>query len=186
MTTVTPGFSLQVDGVTGVCPAGERWAEENILEKKIPVLSCEGPCIRGDIARLAANRVASEAPFARACYAETALVPHSAMARWVKEADQVVVIDGCFLSCFGRILNNLVDQAKITHIDALRFYKKYTDVFYMEDVPEAERQDTARQVAEKILSELRNTMAPSGPSAGCEGENEANKPSVSDCPGCSD
>lgn len=155
MGAVTPDFSVEVDGVKGVCPAGERWAEDKIRNGRIPVLSCEGPCVRGDIARLAANRVASEAPFARACYAETAFVPHSAMARWVKEADQVVVIDGCFLKCFGRILVNLVHPRKIIHVDALPLYQKYTDVFHMDDVPDAERQETARQVAEKILPELR-------------------------------
>ena len=159
MTAKTPDFSIQVDGVSGVSPAGERWAEQQIIDKRIPVLACEGPCVRGDIARLAANRIANEAPFARACYAETAFVPHSAMARWVKAADRVVMVDGCFLKCFGRILNNLVDQDKITHIDALSVYHKYTDVFYMEDVPEAERQETARQVAEKLLPRLRAAVA---------------------------
>ena len=158
MNTTTEGFSIQVDGVKGVCPAGEKWAEQNILNKKIPVLSCEGPCVRGDIARLAANIVSKDEQFARACYAETALVPHSVMARWVKEADRVVMIDGCFLKCIGRVLNNLVDEEKILHIDALSLYKKYTDVFYMEDVPEAERKDTASHVAAKILSALRETV----------------------------
>ncbi len=158
MNTATEDFSIQVDGVKGVCPAGEKWAEQNIANKKIPVLSCEGPCVRGDIARLAANIVSKEEPFARACYAETALVPYSAMTRWVKEADKVVMIDGCFLKCIGRILKNLVDEEKIVHIDALSLYKKYTDVFYMEDVPEAERKDTASHVAAKILSALRKTV----------------------------
>ena len=158
MTKSTPDFSIRVDGVRGVCPAGERWAEQNIAEKRIPVLSCEGPCVRGDIARLAANIVSNEEPFARACYAETAFVPHSAMARWVKEADQIVMIDGCFLKCIGRIMNNLTDEEKIVHIDALALYKKYTDVFYMEDIPDAERKETARQVADKILSSLKDTL----------------------------
>jgi uncharacterized metal-binding protein len=159
MAKATPDFSIQVDGVKGVCPAGEKWAEQMIAEKRIPVLACEGPCIRGDIARLAANQVAKEEPFARACYAETAFVPHSAMVRWVQEADQVVMIDGCFLRCFGRVLNNLVDEEKITHIDALSLYNKYTDVFSMEDVPEDERRETAQEVAERILAELRASMA---------------------------
>ena len=156
MTKVTQDFTLQVDGVKGVCPAGEAWAEQMILEKKIPVLSCEGPCVRGDIARRAANLVAQEEPFARACFPETFFVPHSSMARWVKEADQVVMIDGCFLKCIGRILNNQVDQEKIIHIDALSLYKKYTDLFDMDDVPEAERIDTARHVADQILPSLRD------------------------------
>jgi hypothetical protein len=52
---VISDFTVQVDGVKGVCPAGEAWAEVKILLHKIPVLSCEGPCVRGDIARRAAN-----------------------------------------------------------------------------------------------------------------------------------
>ncbi len=168
MNTVTRDFELQVDGVKGICPAGEKWAEQNISNKKIPVLSCEGPCVRGDIARLAANLVSKEEPFARACYAETALVPHSAMARWVKEADRVVMIDGCFLKCIGRVLNNLTDEEKIIHIDALTLYKKYTDVFYMEDVPEAERKETARLVADQILPALKAAIDPH-PGQACAG-----------------
>ncbi len=157
MTPKTGDFTLQVDGVKGVCPAGEAWAEQQILQKKIPVLACEGPCVRGDIARRAANMVGKEEPFARACYAETFLVPYSSMTRWVKQADKVVMIDGCFLKCIGRVLNNLVDEERIVHIDALQLYHKYTDVFDMEDVPEAERIETARQVADQILPSLRGS-----------------------------
>ena len=155
MKKVTEDFTVQVDGVKGVCPAGEAWAQQSILEKRIPVLSCEGPCVRGDIARRAADIVAQEEPFRRACYPETAFVPHSSMARWVKEADKVVVIDGCFLKCIGRVVNNLVEEEAVVHIDALRLYNKYTDLFAMEDVPEVERIDTARDVAAQILPGLR-------------------------------
>jgi uncharacterized metal-binding protein len=154
MKKVTQDFAVQVDGVKGVCPAGEAWAEEMIQQRKIPVLACEGPCVRGDIARRAANVVGEEEPFGRACFPEVFFVPHSGMARWVKEADKVVMIDGCFLKCIGRVLNNLVDEEKIVHIDALSLYHKYTDVFHMEGVPEAERIDTARQVADQILPSL--------------------------------
>ncbi len=154
MSAKTEDFTLQVDGVKGLCPAGEAWADDRILQKKIPVLACEGPCIRGDIARLAANKVAKEAPFGRACYAEALLVPHSSMARWVKEADKVVMIDGCFFNCIGRVLNNLVDKEKIVHFDAMQFYDGYTDLFDMEAVPEVERIETANQVAGKIIPTL--------------------------------
>jgi uncharacterized metal-binding protein len=127
-----------------------------MIEKKIPVLSCEGPCIRGEIARLAANIVAREKPYGRTCYAEVALVPHSSMAQWVQHAQKIIMIDGCFLSCIGRVLQNLVDERKIVHIDALPLHKKYGDVFSMDDVPEAERKAVARLVADKILDLLKD------------------------------
>ena len=42
MNNSTPDFSLNVDGVEGKCPAGEKHALENIAEGKIP-----GPFLRG-------------------------------------------------------------------------------------------------------------------------------------------
>src|SRR6266567_1896905 len=125
----TPDFSLEVEGVNGVCPAGERWAQQQIEEARIPVFSCEGPCIRGEIARLAANLVATEQPYARCCHAETFFVPHSGMARWAKGAEKVVMIDGCFLKCHGRALKNLVGEEKMVHFDAFFLYKKSTEYF---------------------------------------------------------
>lgn len=158
MDAYTSDFSLAVEGVKGFCPAGEAFAKRAITERKIPVLACEGPCIRGEIARQAANLVAQELPsYARACFAETFFVPHSSMARWVKEADKSVVIDGCFLKCNGRALKGLVAEGTMIDIDALPMYKKYTDVFLMEDVPEQERKAVARQVADKIITMLKET-----------------------------
>jgi len=158
MKKVSEDFIIQGDGVKGVCSAAEAWAEEKILLKKIPVLACESACIRGDIARRVANLVGREEPFGRACCAEALFVPHSSMARWIKQADKVVMVNGCFLKCMGRVLNNLVDREKIIHIDALQHYNKYCDVFYMEDIPEVERIETARQVADRILPILLRSV----------------------------
>lgn len=156
MGAYTTDFSIEVEGVNGFCPAGETYAKQQIAKKTIPVLSCEGPCIRGEIARLAANLIAKEVPaLARACHAETFFVPHSAMAEWVKGAEKTVMVDGCFLKCHGRVLKNLVGDEKVIQIDALPFYRKYTDVFLMDDVPEEERKTIARQVADKIIAKLK-------------------------------
>jgi uncharacterized metal-binding protein len=157
MSTYTPNFTLEVESVEGVCPAGEVYAKQTKAEGKIPVFSCEGPCIRGEIARLVANYVAQELPsLARACHAETFMVPHSAMAQWVKGADTTVMIDGCFLQCHGRVLRKLIGEDKVIQMDAYPLYKKYTDIFLMEDVPEEERKAVARQVADRIIATLKH------------------------------
>lgn len=151
----TPDFSLEVQGIKGSCPAGEAYAKQQVAAKTIPVLTCEGPCIRGEIARLAGNLIAQEVPtLARACHAEAFFVPHSTMTSWVKGADKIVMIDGCFLKCHGRILNKLVGEEKVVHIDALPLYNKFTNIFLMDDVPESERKAVARQVADKIKTAL--------------------------------
>lgn len=151
-------FGIAVDGITGVCPAGEAFAERQIAEKKTPVFACEGPCIRGEIARLAANIVSREVPgHARACHAETFFVPHSAMLRWVKGADRSVVIEGCFLRCHTRVLDNLIEPERVVRIDALQIHRKYSDIFLMDDVPEEERKATARDVADRIIQMLADS-----------------------------
>ena len=155
MAKSTPDFSIDVSAVKGFCPAGEEHAKQNIAAKKTPVLACEGPCIRGEVARLAANIVTEEAPYARCCYAEAFLVPHSGMTTWVKEADEVIVIDGCFLKCIGRVAENMVDKDKIINIDAYPLYKEYTETFLYTDVPEDTRNQLAHQVADKVLKKLR-------------------------------
>jgi hypothetical protein len=148
-------FSISVSGTSSRCQVGEKVAERNIAERRIPVLSCEGACIRGEIARLAANLVAKQKGYARACHGEFFSVPASAMSRWVKEAGKVVLIDGCFLRCHGRIIENLVGKDSLRQFDALSVYRKYTDVFDIDDVPEEARRETARQVADSVLSALK-------------------------------
>ena len=163
MDTHTKEFSLQVEGVKGTCPAGERYANEQMARQRVPVFSCEGPCIRGEIARLAANLVAKEVPgLARACHAETFFVPHSAMSGWVRSAERSVMIDGCFLKCHGRVLRKLVPAETVTHFDALPFYGKYADVFLADDVPEEERRAMARKVADGIIARLKEDGFPGG------------------------
>src|SRR5512136_2753250 len=152
-------FTLTVDDTKAVCAIREMAGKRSIDEKKIPVISCEGACIRGEIARLAAHMVAKEEPYRRSCHGEMFTVPTSAIAQWMNEAQKVVVIDGCFLHCHGRILKNLIDEDRIAQFDALSVYNKYTDIFDIDDVPEEERKRVARQVANKVLADMEQGKA---------------------------
>jgi len=147
-------FTVEVKKTKGRCPIGETVGKRNIEEERIPVLSCEGGCIRGEIARLAANMVSKEAGFARGCHGELVTVPDSAIAQWIRGAAKVVLIDGCFLSCHGRILEGLLKKDQLVRFDALKVYKKYTDVFDINEVPEKKRAEAARQVADVVLAKL--------------------------------
>ena len=121
-------------------------------QSKIPVLSCEGACIRGEIARQAANIVARHELYRRGCHGELLTVPRSEIAGWMRSSDKVVVIDGCFLRCHGRILENLIGTEHLVEVDALSVYQDYVDVFDIDAVPEAERMEAARQVADQVLT----------------------------------
>lgn len=151
--------NLRMNTTNAVCPIGEATGKKKIRESKIPVLSCEGACIRGEIARIAAGIVSKKEPYGRGCHGELITVPDSAISRWIKTADRVVLIDGCFLRCHGRIIENLIDEEKLVQFDALSHYNRYTDIFDYEDVPENERKEVAQSVADWVLDSLENVLA---------------------------
>lgn len=150
------GFTLEVSDTNLNCPIGETVGQLAMSENKIPVLSCEGACIRGEIARQAANMIAKEEPYGRGCHGELFTVPHSTIARWIQSAKQVVVVDGCFLRCHGRVLEHMLSEDQLLKFDALAVYKKYNDIFDAEDVPVADRLAAARQVADSVLAALND------------------------------
>jgi uncharacterized metal-binding protein len=147
-------FVLEVTGIDKVCAAGEIYGRQCQKEGKIPVFSCEGGCIKGEIARQTANLVAKEDGYARACHGELFSVPHADLAKWVRESKNVVIIDGCSLFCHGRIAENIIAKDKLTIINALAIHGKYADLMDVDDVPEIERKQTARDVADKVLTSL--------------------------------
>jgi uncharacterized metal-binding protein len=176
MATKDNVLKLKITKTDKVCGIGEHVGPQLQNEGKIPVFSCEGGCIKGEIARLAANLVAKEDRYARACHGALFSTPHSAIAEWIREADQVVVIDGCLLHCHGRIAEHIIDRNKLVMIDALSVHKKYANLMDVDDVPEAERQETARKLADKVLAHLdknRSNVLESYDSCGCEKEFQA-------------
>lgn len=153
--TKQKSINLVVEKTDNKCPIGEATGQKAISQGKIPVISCEGACIRGEIARVAAHLVSKEEKFGRGCHGEIFTVPDSAIASWADQAEKVVLIDGCFLRCHGRVLENLIDKDRLIQFDALSHYKKYTDIFDIDGVPEEERKQVARDVADWVLDSLR-------------------------------
>jgi uncharacterized metal-binding protein len=146
---------LKVTPTKAVCPSGQAVGKKNLEEGKIPVVSCEGSCIRGEISRIAANIVAKQEPYRRICHGEILSAPHSELYRWFAEAPKVLLIDGCFLRCHGRIIENMVDEDRLVQFDALSHYKMYSQWFYLDSVPEDEKQEVGQVVADWVLEGMR-------------------------------
>jgi len=158
MSDIPQNFTIDVEAIEAVCPLGEAVGKEMIAEERIPVISCEGGCFRGEIARDAAHLVAKEEPYSRGCHGEMFTAPRSAMADWAQKANKVIVIDGCFMHCHSRIMKNIVGAENVIQFDALPMYNKdnkYTEKMLIDEVPEVERKDLARQVADQVLTGLR-------------------------------
>jgi len=163
MSTSEKDFNLKVEGMKTVCPLGEVVGSKMIEEERIPVISCEGGCFRGEIARLASHIVARENPYSRGCHGEMFTAPQSAMAEWAKKAKKVVVIDGCFMKCHGRIMKNIIGEENLIQFDALSIYNqgnKYSEIMLVDEISEAERKDLAQQVADKVLADLEVIQVP--------------------------
>lgn len=131
-----------------------------MAEKSIPVLSCEGACIRGEIARLAANSLSKQSGFKRGCHGELFTVPGSKIAEWIKTADSVICIEGCFLRCHSRIMENIIEPSKLRVFDALSHYNRFNDIFDIDDVPEAERKAVAESVFRWVLTSMQTDSVP--------------------------
>lgn len=155
MSPLNSKVTVAFENTSRHCPIGETTGKTMMANKQIPVISCEGSCIRGEIARLAANMLAKEAGYGRGCHGEIISVPQSAMAGWAAQADKIVVIDGCFLHCHGRVLKGLFKESQLAIFDALSFYGKYTDVMDPDDVTESERMETAEIVLNNVLENLK-------------------------------
>lgn len=164
-----PG-TLTVTQTKGKCPIGEKTGEACLANNSIPVLSCEGACIRGEIARLAAQYVSKHENFKRGCHGELFTVPNSKIAEWIRQAPKVVCIDGCFLKCHSRVLENMLDPSKLQVFDALSRHNRYSDIFDMDDVPEAERKEVALDVAQWVLQSIREEKEPESCGSCCSAE----------------
>lgn len=161
-------FALTVSKTDGKCPIGEKVGEQCIENENIPVVSCEGACIRGEIARLAANYVSKHDNFRRGCHGELFTVPESKIAAWIKGAQKVVCIDGCFLKCHSRILGNIIEPSKLLVFDALSHYKKYNDIFDIDGVCEEERRKVGMQVAQWVIKSVKENNLSKKSNACCE------------------
>jgi hypothetical protein len=139
-------FPLAVEGTKERCPIGEELGPQNLKEGKIPVINCDVVSV--------VNMVAKEDAYARGCHGELLAVPDSGISNWIHDSDKAVLIDGCFLRCHGRIIENIIDKNKLIQFDALSHYKKYQTLFDIDSVPTGERTEVARNVADWVLSSL--------------------------------
>lgn len=124
--------------------------------KPIVVMACEGSCLRGELARLAANYLCDELVperTARICLGG-AFTKDTGQRGLVRNAPRVVAIEGCPIKCATRMMQGVLPELKteIHQIPSLvRFDSK---LFAAKEMPEAERKRCGREAAEAILAQL--------------------------------
>ncbi len=166
--------TIQVRLTDQRCELGDAYALKHMTTPpKIAVLSCEGMCLRGDIARRAANLIAHElepARTVRVCHGGL-LETSGGMRELVQRAERVLMLDGCFLACGTRLLKGAMPETRPTVICTDRLFELDRPLFSVDEIPEAEIKRIARSVAQRLVAEMLDgkTAEPSSVPTECSG-----------------
>lgn len=168
--------TIQVRLTDQRCELGDAYARKHMTTPpKIAVLSCEGMCLRGEVARRAANLIAHELEptrTVRVCHGGL-LETSGGMRELVERADRVLMLDGCSLACGTRLLKGALPESRPTVVCTDRLFELDRPLFSVDEISEAEIKTHARVVAEKVIAEkLDDKLAESSiVSTACSGSN---------------
>jgi uncharacterized metal-binding protein len=145
---------IQVKLAEQSCPAGIRYAEkQSTTPPKDAVLCCEGMCLKGETARRAANLIAHKLVPDRAvriCHGGL-LEAAGGMRDLVQRADRVLVLDGCGMACATRITKGAFPDLSPEVVFTDKLFEYDQDLFGVDEMPDAEINANAKQVATLII-----------------------------------
>ena len=146
---------LRIEKTKNSCRLCEEYAERQ-NSKPVAVISCEGACLRGEVARQAANILChSLAPekTARVCLG-SAFTKDTGQRALVRNAPRVIALEGCFLNCSSRMMNAAIDGLDPEVVVADRLYDFDRKIFGIEEMPPEEIRAHAQTVAQRIVQTL--------------------------------
>jgi uncharacterized metal-binding protein len=145
----------QIPKTKNVCPMCETYANQQ-ANKPVVVMCCEGACLRGEIARQAANlvchRLAPEKT-ARICLGG-AFTKSTGQRKLVKNGKRVIALEGCFIECASRTMKGVIPDLNPEIIIADELYDFDTNLFGIDEMPEEEIKQHALEVAKKVVDML--------------------------------
>ncbi|QXO95142.1 putative zinc-binding protein [Methanospirillum purgamenti] len=143
---------VKISKVTGVCGLCEEYAEKNSTSPaKVAVMSCEGACARGEVARRAANilaQIIAPEQTVRICLGG-AFTKDTGQRNLVRRAGKVIAIEGCFIACASRMMEGVLDDLNPTVVLADTIYPESLP-FGMNEVSDELFTTYAKQVAEDV------------------------------------
>jgi uncharacterized metal-binding protein len=146
---------VRIEKTRNSCPLCEDYAKRQKL-KPVAVMSCEGACLRGEVARQAANilcRSLAPEKTARICLG-SAFTKDSGQRALVRNATRVIALEGCFINCASRMMSGAVEGLAPEVIVADRLYEFDRKKFGIEEMPPEQIQACARAVAQRIADRL--------------------------------
>ncbi len=157
---VTPTSEvIHLEKTRNVCPICENYAKRQ-ASKPVAVMCCEGACLRGEVARQAANLLChSLAPdqTVRICLGG-AFTKDTGQRGLVRNAPKVIALEGCFLNCSSRMMRGVIGDLEPEIIVADRLYDFDRRLFGIDEMPRAEIEAHARTVAGQVAERLRESQ----------------------------
>src|SRR5512135_2436156 len=105
--------TVRMEKTRNVCPMCEDYAHAQ-ASKPVVVMCCEGACLRGEIARQAANLLCHKlAPdkTVRLCLGG-AFTKDTGQRRLARSGKRVVALEGCFIECASRMMKGVIPELK--------------------------------------------------------------------------
>ncbi len=137
------------------CPMCEAYAKSE-AEKPVAIMCCEGACLRGEIARQASNLIChklSPERTVRVCLGG-AFTKDTGQRNLVRNARQVIALEGCFLECSSRMMEAVIPGLAPKVIIADSLYDFDRNLFGINELGEEEIKTHAMTVAQKVIGEL--------------------------------
>src|SRR6266581_8135114 len=132
------------------CSLCEDYAAQQ-ASKPVVVMSCEGGCLRGEVARQAANILCFELEpekTARLCLGG-AFTKDTGQRALVRNTTKLVAIEGCSIECATRMMKGVVPDIAPQVAIADKLCEFDTRLFGINEMPEEQIRQHAREVATK-------------------------------------
>ncbi|NVN99497.1 MAG: putative zinc-binding protein [Geobacteraceae bacterium] len=146
---------IMIEKAKGSCKLCEDYAERQ-SDKPVAVICCEGACLRGEVARQAANILCHElAPekTVRICLGG-AFTKNTGQRGLVRDAGRVLALEGCPVYCASRMMAGTIPGLQTEVINVSKLYEFDRSLFGIEEMPADEIRAHGRSVAEKMISLL--------------------------------
>jgi len=147
--------TIQIKLSNQACSAGLEYARRHSGGlAKDAILCCEGMCLKGETARRAANlmghRLVPEKTV-RICHGGL-LEKNGGMRDLVQRANRVLILDGCGMACCTRLTKAAFPDLKPETVFTDKMTTYNGNLFGIDEVPEAEINANAQNVANALLS----------------------------------
>jgi len=142
-------------GKNRVCAEGAEYVQRFLEEYpgRIAVVSCEGACVKGEVARLSANMVSyrrARDKTVRICLGD-AVTANSGFSKLVERAPRIIAIEGCPLCCGTVMLRQRFPDIKVQALIATNYYEYAKDKFEIFDMDHEEATRHATAVSDEVM-----------------------------------